>query len=359
MADQPPLPDTPLMRHDMQAMLSFIQGARIVSMARETAVSRVQGWLLRRYGHSLASAAAMLALIFLIGLFPAVSPHRAFLCGIVLLLLVARIGALISIGRRIKDDDVTASVDADAIYALATLGSGINGLAIALMSSNAFGLVMYALFASGLPATLGLSGGIAPKFELTIGELHTRMLTAQEEEKVAHDIAGACTRSSAPTPVASDAADSGEDASTNTADTGAEPEPVSSDNAAVASPSPAVSPPPTPTPPPPTPTATATTQPEQRCAELTRKADLARDEATVAADAFHRAVNIPPAKAGSAAGAEPDTILSALKYGLGLAEVSDLFKLLIWAFIAGFFETLVPDMLDALAKRGQKQKDQK
>lgn len=363
MADQPPPPDTSLMRHDMQAMLSFIQGARIVSMARETAVSRVQGWLLRRYWHSLASSAAMIALIFLFGLLPAVSPHRAFLCGVVLVLLVARIGALISIGRRIKDDDVTASIDADAIYALATLGSGINGLAIALMSSNAFGLVMYALFASGLPATLGLSGGIAPKFELTIGELRTHMLSAQEEAKEAQEIASACTDAptAAPTPappqVAQTGTDSGEEASGNTLDTGVEPALVSSDNAVVLSPSPSAAPsaPPTRTR---TPTAVATPQPRQPCAKLQRTADFAKDGAALAEDAFHSAVNIPRAKAGTAAGAEPDTILSALKYGLGLAEVSDLFKLLIWAFIAGFFETLVPDMLDALAKRGQKRKEQ-
>jgi hypothetical protein len=43
----------------------------------------------------------------------------------------------------------------------------------------------------------------------------------------------------------------------------------------------------------------------------------------------------------------------ALALSLGLTDVPQLFKLLVWAFIAGFFEQLVPDMLDGLAARGK------
>lgn len=350
MADKPPA-DPNLLRRDMQAMLSFIQGARIVSMARETAVSQIQGWLLGRYWWSMASSAVAVGLIFLITwMFPILVPHRGLLCGIVLLLFVARIGALISIGRRIKDEDIGASVGADAVYALATLGSGINGLAIALMSSNAFGLVMYALFASGLPASLGISGGIAPAFQLTVGDLHTRMLAAQQDAKDSATLLQLCldkaqTTAAQATPIETSevgGADNATDAAPNAAvaDTATTAEADSGDTTTNVTTPPAAAPSPS-------------------CDALQRRAEIASGFEKVSVDAFFTASKTPSQPAGPAGDAGQDSMLGALRYGLGLAEVSDLFKLLIWVFISGFFESLVPDMLDALAKRGEASKEKK
>ncbi|MDH7974967.1 hypothetical protein QH494_22510, partial [Sphingomonas sp. AR_OL41] len=47
-----------------------------------------------------------------------------------------------------------------------------------------------------------------------------------------------------------------------------------------------------------------------------------------------------------------------LAMALGLFAPADLFKMLIWAFIAGFFEQFVPDMLDTIAARTRQSQQQ-
>lgn len=347
------LPTPAQKRRDMQSMLTFIQGARLVSMAHETAVSQVQGWLLGRFWFSLLTTSLAIGAI-VVGSWllrhwhlPG-GDHASFFCGIVLLLFVARVGALISIGRRLKADDVGAAVGADAIYALATLGSGRNGLAIALMSSNAFGLIMYALFASGLPAALGLSGGIAPSFRPSIDDLRRQMVDDRTTAASAAAALKACLADPPQSAVADDAAGDAiagtggnvADIDTNTTDPDANAGDASDiagnagDTAGNAGAAPAAGPP---------------------CEAEQATVDAADAAVEVSQSALLLASRsgVPLARDNGS----PEPILGALKTALGLTEVSDLFKMLIWAFIAGFFEQLVPDMLNTLAARGRAGKD--
>ena len=163
MADEPPSEE--MLRADMQAMLGYIQGARIVSMARELAIGRVQAWLVGRFWVGLAAAALALVLIALATALFGIAPRdAALLHGLVLLVLAARVGAIVSIGRRVHTDNLGAGVAGDSIYTLAVLGAGRPGLSLALMSANAFGIVILLLFAAGLPSAIGFNAGVFPRF---------------------------------------------------------------------------------------------------------------------------------------------------------------------------------------------------
>lgn len=346
------LPTADEKRRDMQSMLTFIQGARLVSMAHETAVSQVQGWLLGRFWFSLLTTAIGIGAIVLVSDLLrrwrfVTYDHAPFFCGIVILLFTARVGALISIGRRLKGDDVGAAVGADSIYALATLGSGRNGLAIALMSSNAFGLIMYALFASGLPAALGLSGGIAPSFRPSIDDLRRQMVDDRAAAASAAAALQACHANPTP-PAAQDepaTADIGgtdgnaAETDTNPADAAAAEASAADGNAGDGAGSGAAT----------VPAAGPPCQAEQASADAAGAAVEVSQGALVLASRS----GAPLARDNGS----PEPMLGSIKTALGLTEVSDLFKMLIWAFIAGFFEQLVPDMLNTLAARGRAGKD--
>jgi hypothetical protein len=349
MADQPG-PTPQLLRTDMQAMLSYIQGARIVSMARETAISRLKGWLLGRFWVGVASALlAMLAAWVIWG--DGGDSHAPLVSALVLIMLASRLGAITSIGRRMNDDNLGIGVGDDSILTLASLGSGRNGLALALLTSNVFGIVIFALFASGVPAALGMVGGIAPTFrDVALSPLQAKadadaaLVSRRKKDEIA-----ACA---APPPK------TGAGATGAAAATGGEPgagPAVNSSAPATAGPAArngqksGQTPPTTVAPPPGGNAATpAAAAPALACAAAT----LVRKEAEDAA-ALSKAALEAMAKTTATDGSSADKWFGKLATALGLLTVPDLFKLLIWAFIAGFAEQLVPDMLDSIANRAK------
>ena len=309
-----------LLRRDMQSMLVYIQGARLVRMARENAISRLQGWLIYRFWSGTLTGALALILInapsyWLSPISPFVR-HAPLLSALVLLMLTSRFGALISIGRRMHDEDLGPTLSGDSITTLAMLGSAKNGLAVALLSSNAFGLVMFALFASGLPSAIGFSNGIIPAFtDVQSKELKTKAQRDRADADQAESNAEACAR-----PIAG-GGDGNDVVDTGNAVVGNEVTAEASGNASAAAPT---------------------------CTDLQGAARVAREKADRTAGDLRASLEATdPVKASG------DSWFDALRGGLGLASVPDLFKLLLWAFIAGFFEKLVPDMLDTLAARGR------
>lgn len=344
-----PAPASPaLLRHDMESLLVYIQGTRIVSVAREQALSRIQGWLIDRFWVGVVTGAFGLILAWIVGGWLKNVELAYFIAGIVMILLSARMGAIVSIGRRLKNDDIGATTSADSIYALSTLGLGLNGLSVALISANVFGAVVYALFASGLPSTLGLSGGIAPSFR--ISAIASLQADAAEKKHIAdnrEEQATACVSPAAkPVAAASEAAGDGNSPDQlrdgNTSADVAGNESAGNSVGAVA--------------PGPTPSATSTSPlpPEKTdCADQRGAARVAQKEYAEAQRKLDVERNTPSHSTNFGGWIN---LLAQIAIALGLASVADLFKLLLWAFIAGFFEQLVPDMLDNLAARGREVK---
>jgi hypothetical protein len=333
-------PSPKLLRKDMQAVLSYIQGGRIVSMARETAISRLKGWLIGRFWAGMASA--VIALIVARLIWPDAGGHAALVSALVLIMLASRLGAITSIGRRMNDDNLGIGVGDDSIFTLASLGSGRNGLALALLSSNVFGLVVFALFASGVPSSLGIVGGIAPTFrDVALSPLREKaqadsmLVTSRKKDEAAACAAPtakpAPANSASATPPKTDPAGPAANSST------AAPQGPA---AGASAPAPAAAP------------AANAAAPGVACAAATLVRKDAEDTANQSAAAAALATRTTAADGSSA-----DKWFGALANALGLFSVPDLFKMLIWAFIAGFAEQLVPDMLDSIATRAKAAQD--
>lgn len=293
MKDDPtPVPASPklaeLKRTDMQAMLTYIQGARIVSMAREVAISRLKGWLIGRLWFGLASA-----LVVVLAAGPVFGQDAYLISALVLVILAARGGAIVSIGRRMNQDNLGIGTTGDSIFMLASLGSGRNGVALALLSSSVFGLVALALFASGIPRVFGLSGGIAPVFRDAALD--------DSRDRAAVDARNAATLKA-------------------DADRCAEQAAVSAVTA---------------------------------CAAKRQLADAAAMTSRISAAAAVAAADAVTKASCSESTRCDEDIFAKLAKALRLQGTPELFKLLVWAFIAGFFEKLVPDMLDSLATRSK------
>ncbi|MEG3143396.1 hypothetical protein U1839_01905 [Sphingomonas sp. RT2P30] len=348
MASNPPPPSPQLLRHDMQAMLSYIQGARIVSIARETAISRLKGWLVGRLWMGVTTALFALFIVYLCGFWSWTRDlDGPLVSGLILIVLASRAGAIISISRRINDDDLGSVGGGDSIFTLASLGSGRNGLALALLSSNVFGLVLFALFASGIPGALGLTGGIAPKFRETATEARAKAQAADavvaDRQK---DVNNQCSAAAlAPRPATGAASPA---PAPSTSPTSA---PTAVSAPALATPRAAGG------------KSTVPSGAPSPAATATPDGGSAADECTGARYAFKKAQQTATelaetASATTNARLPVDGWFDQLAMALGLFAPSDLFKMLIWAFIAGFFEQFVPDMLDTIAARTKQSQQQ-
>lgn len=360
-------------------MLVYIQGARIVSMARETAISRLKGWLIGRLWFGVALAVVFLLLLNAVPAWT-FEGHAALLSALVLIILASRAGAIVSIGRRMTDDNLGVGVNGDSIFTLASLGSGRNGLALALLTSNVFGLVVTALFASGLPATLGLVGGIAPVFSdvavnvirekadhdtIKASDLRMKVDELQASCRIAptaasgglpNPVTDAAPPASGGTQPARTAPGAQKDARGETPPQSVMPSP---DRPGSSSHPGTTQKPDTPgeTAPPTSGNApTAATTVATACSAAALKAAETQAEATEAMAKESRLAVVEFARLTPAGGSAEDKWFAGLAASLGLATVPDLFKLLVWAFIAGFFEQLVPDMLDTLAARAKDSK---
>jgi len=331
-----------VVRDDTRSILSYIQNARIVSAARETALARLQAWLIRRFWSGIVTFAIGIAVAFVLSRFAPFRPYFALIATLLVIVLASRMGALVSIGRRMRTETIGTSVNSDSIYTLAALGSGKSGLGFALLSANVFGLVLYALFASGLPATIGLTGGIVPRFVAVEAEGLLDRVRADDQRASELEAAAAKCAGSQVTPPA--AVTSARTARTAPAAERAPDTPSDAANAVETNTGAGVD----------DGTGGGTdtdtdTGTAPSCDELFRYARLAREQATVSRTLFEQYRQVPDT-------GTPRQPVDAARRALGLWSSTDLFKMLLWAFIAGFFEQLVPDMLDSLKTLAQERK---
>ena len=321
---------------EIQVLLGYVHSSYLLSIAREKAVRDLKRWLLMRFWFFLGGSIVTLAALGGILVIAGTAQYWGLALGLFLVAIAGRMGATTSVIRRMQNAISGNVLARDPILELTALRTGKNEISLALLTSSIFALLLYAFFLTGVPHMLGFQEGVFPRAAAT--ERRSVATTDASPEEPASPGAAASNDNVAP------------------------PQPLQRNAATAPAAAPAV---------------TAAPAPAS-AAPLTNNATPAAAGNVSGAAADNSIAAIAPPDTAAAAPAKPpvsavqtaeETATRELKLTcgqgvdcdpfdnlatmLGLVDARDFFKLLIWAFVAGFAERFVPDVLDRVVARGR------
>jgi hypothetical protein len=148
---------------DSQALLDYLHANYVMTIGREKAVRDLKRWLVMRFIFFIVVLLALLFALWVVLWLNDVGQYWGLLLGLFLIAAAGRSGATTSVIRRLQAAISANVLASDPIIELTALRTGKNEISLALISASIFALLAWAFFASGLPQRVGLEGGLFPR----------------------------------------------------------------------------------------------------------------------------------------------------------------------------------------------------